>query len=565
MPRKVFLWSLALTFVVGLGVFTGLSRKSKASSPTRTLTQDGITIAVTPVGPTQEMMSQAVSAIYADPAGQKYLNGNRVRQLSFEVLDPVPRSLEGERYRVTFYDYTNNRPVIAEGAFAATRAPEFTTPNWQPLPSEEEFFAAVDTVKRSVLFSGASRRGLLRFYRPMPPLLNEAMGTRADRTVNVGFRSSDANIPSQIVSVNLIRGTVQTHAGNAPPTALSTPEACGPPGAGQGTTPRNTAGQFDVVVSSGGSEIWRMTAVRPSVSSGTRGSGVELRNVLYRGKLLFKRAHAPILNVLYDGNACGPYRDWQWQEGMFSADGTDVAAGFRLSNTPPLTMLESGSDSGNFRGVAVYQDGTEVVLVSEMEAGWYRYITRWHFGLDGTVRPEFGFDGVDNSCVCNLHHHHVYWRFDIDVVEAGKNRIVQYDTPFFGAPVLVEGKAFRDFARNRFWQIENVNSGEAFKLVAGDDDSTAAGDSYAKYDVVFLRYKNGATNLASEYDDGINTTGPSNTPANLDQFINGESLNEQDVVIWYGAHFDHRVGLRKDGERPESGHVVGPTFVPVRW
>ncbi|MBI1761915.1 MAG: hypothetical protein HYR56_10815 [Acidobacteria bacterium] len=565
MQRKVFLWSLVLTLLVGLGAFASLLRKGTANSTTRLLKQGQFTISVTPVGPTQEMMDEAVNAINADPLGQKYLAGNRVRQLSFEVLDPLPRSLAGPRFSVTFYDYTNNQHIVAEGTFGTTRGITFSTPDWQPLPSEEEFFAASEIVKRSALFSAAARRGALRFYRPMPPLLAEDLGVKAERTLNVGFHSSDANLPGQIVSVNMIRGTVQTHASYAPPTSLATPTACGPPGAGQATTPRNTAGQFDVVVSAGATEIWRMTAVRPSVSSGTRASGVELRNVLYRGKTLFKRAHAPILNVLYDGNACGPYRDWQWQEGMFAATGTDVATGFRLCTTPPQTMLDNGTDTGNFRGVALYQDGNEVVLVSELEAGWYRYITRWHFGLDGTVRPEFGFDGVDNSCVCNLHHHHVYWRFDIDVAEAGKNRITQYDTAFFGTPVLVEGKAFRDYERNRHWMIENVNTGDAFNLFAGDADATAAGDTYAKYDLVFLRFKSGATNLTNEYDDGVNTTGPSNTQANLDQFITGESLDGQDVVIWYGAHFDHLVGQRKDGELPEGSHSVGPTFTPVRW
>lgn len=564
MQRKGFIWSVVLTLIIGLGASASLLRKGGAKGATRTLTQGQFTISVTPVGPTQEMMSAALSAINSDAMGQKYLAGNRVRQLSFEVLDPV-RPGENERFSVTFYDYTNNRHIVAAGTFGSSRGITFTTPNWQPLPSEEEFAAACDIVKRSVLFAGAVKRGTLRFYRPMPPLLNEALGTVAERALNVGFRSQDARIPSQIVSVNMIRGTVQTHASYAPPTALSTPVACGPPGANQGTTPRNTAGQFDVVVNSGSTEIWRMTAVRPSVSSGTRASGVELRNVLYRGKPLFKRAHAPILNVLYANNACGPYRDWQWQEGSFVADGSDVAAGFRLCNTPPQTMLDNGTDSGNFRGVAVYQDGTEVVIVAELEAGWYRYITRWHFGVDGTVRPEFGFDGVDNSCVCNTHYHHVYWRFDIDVAEAGKNRITQYDTAFLGTPVLTEGKSFRDYERNRHWTIENVNTGDAFKLVAGEDDSTAAGDAYGKYDLVFLRFKSGATNLTNEYDDGVNTTGPNNTQANLDQFINGESLDGQDVVIWYGAHFTHIVGQRKDGELPEHNNALGPVFTPVRW
>lgn len=566
MQRKVFLWSVVLTLSVGLGVSAGLMRRGKATSATRTLTQGQFTISVTPVGPTQEIMSAVISAINADPLGQKYLAGNRVRQLSFEVLDPLPFG-RGERFSVTFYDYTNNRHIVAEGTFGSTGMIAFTTPQWQPLPSEEEFAAACDIVKRSGLFATRVKAGAegLRFYRPMPPLLNEVLGTKADRTLNVGVYSQDAKAPNQIVSVNLIRDSVLTHERYAPPTSLATPVACGPPGAGQGTTPRNTAGQFEVVVNSGGTEIWRMTAVRPSVSSGTRASGVELRNVLYRGKTLFKRAHAPILNVLYDGNACGPYRDWQWQEGSFAAVGSDVAAGFRLCTSPPQTMLDNGTDTGNFRGVAVYQDGAEVVLVSELEAGWYRYITRWHFGIDGTVRPEFGFDGVDNSCVCFTHHHHVYWRFDLDVAEAGKNRITQYDTAFFGTPVLVEGKAFRDYERNRHWLIENINTGDAFKLVAGADDRTAAGDAYGKYDLVFLRFKSGSTNLTNEYDDGINTTGPNNTQANLDQFINSESLDGQDVVIWYGAHFAHRVSQRKDGELPEHNSTLGPTFTPVRW
>ena len=47
----------------------------------------------------------------------------------------------------------------------------------------------------------------------------------------------------------------------------------------------------------------------------------------------------------------------------------------------------------------------EVVLVSEMEAGWYRYISEWRLHSNGTIKPSFGFSTVDNSCFCNPHHH----------------------------------------------------------------------------------------------------------------------------------------------------------------
>ena len=33
----------------------------------------------------------------------------------------------------------------------------------------------------------------------------------------------------------------------------------------------------------------------------------------------------------------------------------------------------------------------EVVLVSEMEAGWYRYVSEWRLHTDGTIKPRFGF------------------------------------------------------------------------------------------------------------------------------------------------------------------------------
>jgi hypothetical protein len=72
---------------------------------------------------------------------------------------------------------------------------------------------------------------------------------------------------------------------------------------------------------------------------------------------------------------------------MIQANGTDVAPGFRLSSAPAGTILTTGSDTGNYLGVAVYVEGQEVVLVSEMEAGWYRYVSEWRLHTDGTIRP----------------------------------------------------------------------------------------------------------------------------------------------------------------------------------
>jgi hypothetical protein len=45
--------------------------------------------------------------------------------------------------------------------------------------------------------------------------------------------------------------------------------------------------------------LWEMCWLRPVDSSGANGSGLELRDIHYRGQLVLKRAHAPIVNVEY--------------------------------------------------------------------------------------------------------------------------------------------------------------------------------------------------------------------------------------------------------------------------
>jgi len=557
MRRKVFLLTVLLTLIVGglmaAGLATTASGSRKVAAAGRPIPQGPMSVSVTPVGPSQAQIDSAVSAVRTTAVVKKYLDSAVVRQLSFEVLDAVRLSPQ-QRFRVTFYDYTHNRPLIVESAFNETSSTTATIGTSQPLPTSEEFDAAVEILKKDPKLGPLFNTKRVRVYRPMPPLSSDMVGP--ERTLHVGILDTASEPSNRIVGVNMINGAVTTFANNAPEISRAEQTLCGVPGAGQGTTSRNTAGQYNLTISAGGSPVWQMLIIRPSASSGTRASAIELRDVYYLGKLVFKRAHVPILNVKYDGDVCGPYRDWQWQEGMFSAIGTDVAAGIRNCSTEPQTILENDTDTGNFRGVAIYQTATSVLLLSELEAGWYRYVSRWEFGLDGTIKPRFGFDGVNNSCVCNVHHHNIYWRFDFDLATAGRNRFVEYDTRSFGTPLLTEGKRYRDNVRGRYWTIENLVSGELFRIEPGADDGVA--DTYARGDAWFLRYR------STELDDGVNTTGPNNTEAKLDNFVNGESIDEQDVVMWYAAHFDHVVP--NGSQRPEDHDgYFGPNLIVVRW
>jgi hypothetical protein len=357
----------------------------------------------------------------------------------------------------------------------------------------------------------------------------------------------------------MINQTVKRFENRAPATsrADSAPASvCGVPNASQPTTPRGTAGQVKVTVSQGSKEIWSFIATRPAASSGTNGSGIELQYVNYRGKRVLRRANAPILNVQYDNNACGPYRDWQWEESMIEANGTDIAStGFRQCPNPATTILDSGTDTGNFLGVGVYVDGQEVVLVSEMEAGWYRYISQWRLHIDGTIRPRFGFAAVSSSCVCNPHHHHVYWRLNFDIDNSKNNTAEEYNDPALSGSSSnwhvhkYEIKRFRDSTHKRKWRIVHSARGKGYTIVPGSDDGVA--DSFGRGDIWFLLNKN------TEFDDGVLATGPP-YEALLDNFVNHELIENKDIVIWYAAHFTHIV---TGGDT--TGHIVGPDLVPL--
>jgi hypothetical protein len=423
----------------------------------------------------------------------------------------------------------------------------------QPDRDGAEFDAAVEIVGRDPEFGPALRSGGLSPYRSMPVLVSgDAPVGKVNRTVTVGLMPKGIKYENQIVGVDLIAKKVVRFPNLAPPTAVASPTVCGLPGATPGTTPRGTAGQFNVVISRGGVEIWNLTVVRPSVSSGLRASAVELRNVNFRGKRVLTRANAPILNVQYYGNACGPYRDWQYDEGNFAATGTDVAPGIRMCTSPPQTILESGSDAGNFRGVAVYDNKDEVTLVSELEASWYRYISRWTLTDSGVIKPRFGFGAIQQSCVCNIHTHHVYWRLDFDINTAAHNVVVD-NLP--GGPELVKVEAMRPRVDrlNQTWTISNTLTNESVVLRPGPWDGNY--DKYGRGDVWVL-----AGHAPNELDDGCSTLScGGDTRINLAQVLNGELTNDSDIVVWYGAHFNHING------NVACGTSAGPDIQIVRW
>ena len=181
--------------------------------------------------------------------------------------------------------------------------------------------------------------------------------------------------------------------------------------------------------------VWEFCWVRPSDSSAPNGSGLEIRDVYYNGIMVFKRAHAPILNVDYDSGLC--FRDWSYSEREFRAD-NQVFPGYYEPTFPATTVCDV-SNTGTWEGdcpwgmspsycvdgVAAEKYADRLVLTTQMSAGWYRYAMRWIFHLDGTIEPRFGFGTYSDAQSNFTHRHHNYWRLDFDIDGSGDDYVLE--------------------------------------------------------------------------------------------------------------------------------------------
>ena len=561
--------------VIGV-FFSGTAAAGDASAAKRARrSPKKVKLIATPWGPSAKEAEAAKTRAETSEAVRNLLRETKYRLLEFSFLEAEGGANQPPtRFRAVFYDYTNDRAIVAESDFAAKTPVTVREDYYQPTPSDEEFDEALQILESDARLGAAVKSGALKAFRPMPDV--SILDGTIERLVNVGLSPENGSEGNEVVSVSLKRGVVIRYEAGAPASSRATPDNCGIASAGQQTTANGTAGQANLTVVFNNQTLWEMTVVRPSASSGTRKSGIEVRDVRYKGKSVLKRGHAPVLNVQYTPQTCGPYRDWQWQEDMFNAPDAgaqDVAPGIRILATGQIatTALESGSDSGNFRGVAVYFQNNEAVLVSEMQAGWYRYIMEWRFANDGTIRPRYGFGATKNSCVCNVHRHHVYWRLDFDIVQP-LNKVFQIERGRrFQKTVPTEMFANKNHQTSRSLLIQNSNGSEAYKLVPNLSDGVV--DAFGGHDFWVLRYKNvvGGTNVQNEIDDGFNQTTSQNAFIQIDPFVNGESVENQDVVLWYGAHFVHddtanaRLSPDRSGLIISGEHVVGPDIRPVQW
>jgi hypothetical protein len=161
------------------------------------------------------------------------------------------------------YDYTANHVLEILGPLYAldTAVPgpvELRILGHQPLPSGDEFAAAVDIVMHDRELRERLRSGELAVYRPMPPVLDRQLPDgRVERTLTVGLRATSAEAQfHEVVGVSMfdrrvLRGELD---GVVRPShhVCEPPPGRDPPVGGGGLS-----GQCWVTVTSGGQTLWR--------------------------------------------------------------------------------------------------------------------------------------------------------------------------------------------------------------------------------------------------------------------------------------------------------------------
>jgi hypothetical protein len=260
--------------------------------------------------------------------------------------------------------------------------------------------------------------------------------------------------------------------------------------------------------------------------------GIVIYGARYRGHLVLYKASLPSLRVQHDNNGCGP-----WKDPLMDYN----AQGYWPCYTSKV-CLYNYFDAG--------QPSLRVQAFHRI--GQYKLLERWTFLRNGWIYPRLYSSGLQ----CNLdHRHHVYWRFDFDINGSTQDLVLEYNTntPNIGyGPGWhkrgIETSRRKNPTFRRSWAIADKTSWRGYHLLPGRHDGVA--DSFSNRDLWIMLYhynEDSRGNQGDAWDDG------------LSQYLNGENIDGQDVVLWYAGHLAHH-----SAEGSDEWHEAGPALAPFR-
>lgn len=236
----------------------------------------------------------------------------------------------------------------------------------------------------------------------------------------------------------------------------------------------------------------------------------------------------------------------------------------------------------------VYQaQGTDLLVYTANQVGWYEYMTEFRFQDDGTIHMNVGatgslspmdYDAGDgrgwpigngSAAKATSHSHNVFWRLNFALDGSSKNTVEQYDSKVTAAAngngpttkttrTKVTKERAGDAKSMRWWRIVSATGKNkdghkrSYEIVPGAT-SKYPGRAYTKHDVYFTEYKK-CEQFASHNIRNCGTGGGKS----VDKWVNGQTLKHP--ITWVNVGFHHVA--RDEDQQPMPVHWQGFSLSP---
>lgn len=272
-----------------------------------------------------------------------------------------------------------------------------------------------------------------------------------------------------------------------------------------------------------------------------------------------------------------------------------LGGGFLLSlepsDCPNGVLLDIQTRPALCRRLATGQSGSQTAtrsnktqnlnLFSVSQVGAYTYIVSWNFYADGSIEPSIGATGAlqrsseditqpygrvlanDASTLWLSHTHNYYWRLDFDLGESANDDVV---TQTHYAPDE-QGRRVQQvttFATEQALRIDpeaqakwSIRANAQADSPAYEIDPIRSGHRYVRSEVepysdydFFVTVANDCERFASQ-----NARFNPDCLNNVLEFANGQSIVNQDLVLWHRVSFHHVP--RNEDQRHMHSHWDG--------
>ncbi len=232
--------------------------------------------------------------------------------------------------------------------------------------------------------------------------------------------------------------------------------------------------------------------------------GLALKNIKFKNQMIIGRVSFPVMRVEYDNDVCGPYGDILWKDTFVPIDLPEPYESCNANELCSRTYTQNGNEF--------------LELGINAKIGEYEIYQSYIFSNNGFFDSLIFSRGL--QCITD-HRHHAQWIFDFDIDGPENDQV-------FKNTGDLQTSEFNDrTADTNYWTIQDAETGLRVELIPGPDDGFP--DEFSQWDVAVRKWYNAET--------GNWRWGARGEIGDL--FNNSESIDREDVVLWYISHLDH--------------------------